>query len=226
MAFALMVAIHATPVSAQTSLCFPSLQTASASLCTSPSQRGFWMTGPLVLRGSGDFVQAPGGYFGSAELGDPRDGAGLAVAPSEGIYVRGPMSVAVGSFSRARVAIAETATILLEGDGATDSVGRAVIVFSSGQLRLMNSDRSSGGGYHLHLTSIGPESVYWDRTASTDTYAVVRSASGRRAQFIYLLSAVPAPTPMSPAGADAHASTGSPSTRPMGTPYPDTSTIP
>ncbi len=190
------LALLALPAFAQTHVadgpCINELTLAGSTvkLCIAASGDAYAMTGPLVFRGEKDFVMAPGGYFGTAVLGDPRDGTGIMIAPNAPIMIQGNMLVRVNDFYIAQVPLSKDANVTMRARGETDDTGVAVVVIKSDFLHLANTDRAEKGDYVVSLTARGPETVYWDEDASTPSQFVVRSVSGKRAKFVYEISAV------------------------------------
>jgi hypothetical protein len=160
----------------------------SVNFCIAPAQNGYWMTGNLTFQGKQDMLQVPAVYAGSIEIGDIRDSAGIA-ASERGILLRGTTTVLIGLVGRAKIPLSQEASITTEGEETTDSAGVAVVPLDVDFLRMANTDPALNGGYRVKLTATGPEGVYWDRRVSTPTQFVVRSFSGRRAEFVYEVTA-------------------------------------
>jgi hypothetical protein len=132
---------------------------------------------------------------GRFTAGDPREGIGMTLTESA-LLVQGQLGVrAKGTLFFADVVVGSSGQVMTSGSGETASNGVAVILFDLAFIRIVN--RSAN--YLVVVGAAGPEAVYWDDASSTPTSFVVRSISGKRARFTYIVvaaAATPAQTPL------------------------------
>jgi hypothetical protein len=117
---------------------------------------------------------------------------GLWVIPGKGTFITGQVQIrARDSLYQATFVKSPDSVVLVRGR-ATVPLGvnsAAVVVFDSSLLRLAATDTTLGGGYDIILTSLSPEAVWWDESASTPAQFIVRSVRGHEAPFTYIVVA-------------------------------------
>jgi hypothetical protein len=177
----LVVPLYAVPANFTTS-----------KICASEDEGTYEVKAHWLVRGylytDGAIIYGP---FGSFDQGTH---LGMGTGPG-GVSVVGQLLVkpTEANLFYANAVISPDATVIADGDGETDSVGVATIGLNTIDRHgffptFANTDPTLGGGYLVHLTATSLEAVYWDRTRSTPNQFVVRSVSGRRATFTFLVT--------------------------------------